>query len=55
MSTPSPAVRSDGAAPTRPPWRQAIIWALFFALLLAGVALALRYGQSVPALIDQVN
>ena len=55
MSTPSPAVRSDGAASTRPSWRQGIIWVLFFAALLAGVALALRFGQSVPVLIDQVH
>lgn len=53
MTTPSPAARSGADAPTRRAWRTVVLWSVFFALLAAGLVLAVMYGASVASLADQ--
>lgn len=50
MSTP----QSTAAVPDAPrlSWRAVLLWLAFAATLVTGLVLALRFGHSVPTLLD---
>ena len=50
-------MQTPPSTPAVPParelsWRSVLLWLVFATTLLTGLALALRFGGSVPALID---